>query len=83
MDLVALMNNGADTMGSSDGPDEESNTSTGDKVGLDGKEMSNLVDREPDSWQAPKPEDEEADKFISLGTGALHSVRDIQVAGPD
>ena len=44
------MNNGTDTVGFDDGPDEEDDTGRGHKVGLDSEQMANLVDWEPNSW---------------------------------
>jgi hypothetical protein len=42
-----LLDDWADALGADDGPDEECNSGGGDDVGLDGKEMADLVDREP------------------------------------
>lgn len=56
-----LADDGADAARPHDGPDEEGDGRDGDEVGLDGEEVADLVDREPERWQADDPEDEETD----------------------
>lgn len=57
------MDDWSDAMSSDDSPDEKCNASGGDEVGFDGKEMTDLVYGEPNSGQAAKPEEEEADEI--------------------
>ena len=57
---TGLLDNGTDSLCANDGPDEESKTSRRYKVGLDGEEMADLVDGEPDGGQTTQPEQEEA-----------------------
>lgn len=56
-----MADDGADATRSHDCPDEECDGRDGDEVGLDGEKMADLVNREPESWQADQPEEEEAD----------------------
>lgn len=78
-----LMNDRADTMSLDNGPDEEDDAGSGDEVGLNGKEMSNLMDREPNGGQTAKPEKEEADEVHGIGARTRgHAVGDILVLGP-
>ena len=51
VDGARLNDDGANAMGSHNSPNAERNASNGSRVGLDGEEMPNLVNREPDGWQ--------------------------------
>lgn len=64
------MHNWTDTLGLDERPNEEGNTSGRDKECLDGEKMTDLVDREPDSWQTTSPEEEEANEIPGIGSGA-------------
>jgi hypothetical protein len=59
MDCVSLLDDGANTTSADEGPDHESNAADRDEVRLDGEEMTDLVDREPNGRQGAEPEDEE------------------------
>jgi hypothetical protein len=63
---VTLLDDGTDTTGTRNRPGEESDSSNGNYVSLDGEEMSDLVDREPESRKRAKPEDEEGSKVRSV-----------------
>lgn len=71
-------------MGFGNGPSEVGNARHGHEVGLDGKQVPNLVDRKPDGRQAACPEEEEGYKVPRIGTGACrHTVRKVCIARPD
>lgn len=59
-----LMNDLASSSCSNEGPDEERDTSCGCDNGLDGEEMANFMDREPDEWQRSSPEENETDEIV-------------------
>ena len=78
------MYNGSDSMSLDDRPDEKGNASRGYEEGFNGEEMADLVDREPDGWQAAGPEEEEADEVPCVCSGATrHAIGNILVGGPD
>lgn len=54
-----LLDDRTDTTGTYDSPDEEGDTGGRYNVSLDGEQVTNLVDGEPNGWQRAKPEDEE------------------------
>jgi hypothetical protein len=60
------MDNWSNAFGFDNCPDKENKTGGGNNVRLDGEEMSNLVDREPDSRQTAQPKDEEADEVAGV-----------------
>ena len=57
-----LANYGADPSRTDHRPDEESNASDGDNERLDGEQVADLVDGEPDGWEGKEPEEEEGHK---------------------
>lgn len=67
MDPGGLSDDGTDTTGAGDGPDEESNSCGWDEIGLDGEEMADFVDGEPDGGERAEPEDEERDEVGGAG----------------
>ena len=58
MDFGWLTNNGTNTASSDDGPDEKRDTGSRNKIGLDGEQVANLMDGEPDGREGNEPEDE-------------------------
>lgn len=46
-----LLDDGANTTSTNDGPDEEGNAGGGDEVSLDGEEVADRVNGEPDGGQ--------------------------------
>ena len=60
-----LVHDGTHSIGTVNSPDKKGQTSRWYDVRLDGEEMANLVDREPDCWERERPEDEEGDKLSS------------------
>lgn len=59
MDSVATLHNWSNTASTDNGPDHESDSGDGNEVRLDSEEMTDLVNREPNSWEGAEPEDEE------------------------
>lgn len=59
MNPGGLLDDGTDSTGTNDGPDEEGNAGGRDKIGFDGEEMADLVNWEPDGGERAEPEDEE------------------------
>ena len=59
------VNNGTHSIGTGNGPDQKGDASCWRGVRLDGEEMANLVDGEPDCWEGEDPEDEEGDELLS------------------
>lgn len=55
------MDDGANTAGADDGPDEEGDAGAGDEVSFYCEQVTDLVHWEPDGRERDKPEDEEAD----------------------
>ena len=64
---AALFDDGADAAGADNAPDEEGDATDWGDDGLDGEEMADLVDREPDEGQGAEPEDEKGDEVIDRG----------------
>ena len=77
VDGVGLLGDGADAAGADDGPDEEGDAGDGHNVGLDGEEVADLVDGEPDGGQGAEPEEEEGDKVGGAGVGRAERVWDL------
>lgn len=71
MDRVRLADDGTWTSGTDDGPDEECDASDGHDVGLDGKEVADFVDGEPNCGEGADPEDEERDPVSGGGAGGV------------
>ena len=60
-----LVHDRAHSIGTVNGPDKKGQASRWYDVRLDGEEMANLVDGEPDCWEGERPEDEEGDELSS------------------
>lgn len=67
-----------------DRPNEVSDACHGHKVGLDRKQVPDLMDGKPEGGQAEHPEKEETEIVPRIGSGACgHTVRKAGVAWPD
>lgn len=64
MSFRRFVNDPACAMRSDQCPDEESDTSSGCDDGLDGEQMANLVNREPDEGKRASPEEDEGDEVV-------------------
>lgn len=65
------MDNGANTAGADDCPDEEGDASAGNEVSLHREKVTDLVNWKPDGRERNKPEDEEADPVRGRCTRVL------------
>lgn len=74
------MDDGSDALGTDNGPDKECNASGGDKVGLDGKEMPDLLDGKPNSRERSCPEEEEGDECDCIGARTWNAVGNATIA---
>lgn len=78
------MDDRTDPTGFDDGPNEVGNARHGHEVGLDRKQVPDLMDGKPDGRQAACPEKEEAEKVPRIGSGACrHAVGKIGITRPD
>ena len=59
VEATRLVHNGTDALGSDNGPDEEGDACSGDKIGFDGEEVADLVHRKPQGRQRACPKEEE------------------------
>lgn len=79
-----LVDDGTNTVRPDDGPDEESNARGRYEVSLDGEQVTNLVDREPDGRQREEPKKEEGRKGLrGRARACRQAVWDVIPAWPD
>jgi len=74
---VTLVNDWTNALGTNDSPDEEGQTSSGHDVSLNGEQMPDLLDGEPDRWQAAGPKEQKANEHDSVGAGGRDAIGDI------
>ena len=77
------MDDWAKTLSSDDGPDEEADTRCWNNVRLDSKQVSDLMNREPDSREGAQPENKERHKISSVGSRIGNTVVDVVEGWPE